>query len=41
MKVNSLYEELHKFILWNVAPCSLADTDQYFGTAYCLHHQLL
>jgi hypothetical protein len=26
-------------VFWDVAPCSLVDTDQRFRGAYCLHHQ--
>jgi hypothetical protein len=26
-------------VFWDVAPCSLVDTDPHFRGAYCLHHQ--
>jgi hypothetical protein len=26
-------------VLWDVAPCSLVETDRRFRGAYCLHHQ--
>jgi hypothetical protein len=26
-------------VFWDVAPCSLVDTDRRFRGAYCLHHQ--
>jgi hypothetical protein len=26
-------------VFWDVAPCSLVDTDGRFRGAYCLHHQ--
>jgi hypothetical protein len=26
-------------VFWDVAPCSLIDTDRHFRGAYCLHHQ--
>jgi hypothetical protein len=31
------YEEW--LVFWDVAPCSLIDTDRRFRGAYCLHHQ--
>jgi hypothetical protein len=26
-------------VFWNVAPCSLVETDRRFRCVYCLHHQ--
>jgi hypothetical protein len=26
-------------VFWDVAPCSLVDSDRRFRVAYCLHHQ--
>jgi hypothetical protein len=26
-------------VFWDVAPCSLVETDRRFSGAYCLHHQ--
>jgi hypothetical protein len=26
--------------LWDVAPCSLIDSEGHFRDAYCLHHQV-
>jgi hypothetical protein len=31
-------ENIKMTVFWDVAQCSLVETDRRFGGAYCLHH---
>jgi hypothetical protein len=39
VKQCELVDGLKMTVFWDVAPCSLAETDRHFRGVYCIHHQ--